>query len=171
MGLVNHSVKRPTMCKRLFLPTTKYQSDHRTRAAARLCANSGRGLWQVALLAAWLGMSCDKPSGAADGSTVRVAAASDLAVALPKLNEAWHANAAPYATFTFAASRKLSEQIAQGADFDVALLAGSSNLDRVMTTGRCNRASRIRVGAGPWAQPTDAAERFGRCRHQIREHR
>jgi molybdate transport system substrate-binding protein len=104
---------------------------------------------RAALLFAAMCMSCRQRAVAADTSAVRVAAASDLAVALPKLNEVWHAQSASSANFTFAASRKLGEQIAQGADFDVALLAGPNNLERTIATGRCAGSTRIRIGAGP----------------------
>jgi molybdate transport system substrate-binding protein len=103
----------------------------------------------AALLFAGMCLSCHTPASTADTRPLRVAAASDLAIALPKLSESWHAQAMPYASFTFAASRKLGEQIAQGAGFDVALLAGPDNLERVMATVRCNGSTRIRIGAGP----------------------
>jgi molybdate transport system substrate-binding protein len=64
-------------------------------------------------------LGCQRPQT----SPLRIAAASDLQLALPKLTDRFQARTGITASITFGASRQLAEQIKQGAPFDVFLAA------------------------------------------------
>jgi molybdate transport system substrate-binding protein len=66
------------------------------------------------------------PVGAAKPSSLRIAAASDLQSALPRLGERFQAKTGIVVSPTFGASGLLSQQIKQGAPYDVFLSANEA---------------------------------------------
>ena len=87
---------------------------------------------------------------------LRIAAASDLQLALPKLADRFQAKTGIAATLTFGASGQLAEQIKHGAPFDVFLAANESFVrdlaDRRVDQARFGSSLRARI-AGPGGLP------------------
>src|ERR1700735_4288026 len=71
----------------------------------------------------------------AQPAPLRIAAASDLQLALPKLVERFQASTGTKTSLTFGASGQLDEQIQQGAPFDV-FLSANENFVRDLAAGR-----------------------------------
>ena len=70
-----------------------------------------------------------------DKATLRVAAASDLRNAFPKLSERFEQISGIKATATFGASGHLAQQIKQGAPFDLFLAANRAFVDDLVAEG------------------------------------
>jgi molybdate transport system substrate-binding protein len=94
-----------------------------TRCAQMLRRSSvaGAHAWLLAVMCL-LATGCAR----SQAPPLRIAAASDLQVVLPKLVERFQAKAGTRATMTFGASGQLAEQIKQGAPFDVFLSANET---------------------------------------------
>jgi molybdate transport system substrate-binding protein len=91
-------------------------------------------IWLLALVPWWI-MGCGNPRGAARPdpaararslSPLRIAAASDLQAALPRLGERFRIRNGIAITPTFLSSGVLAQQIKQGAPYDVFLAANES---------------------------------------------
>ena len=83
----------------------------------RLC-HSTTHAWLLAVMCLAIA-GCER----AERAPLRIAAASDLQLALPKLADRFQASTGIKASLTFGASGQLAEQIKQGAPFDVFLSA------------------------------------------------
>lgn len=105
----------------------------------------------ITLIAASFGSACRKNEAI---SPLRIAAASDLSVALPKIAEHFGGPATPMPALTFASSGKLAAQIDEGAPFEIFFSAGAIHLDRVIASGKCRADTRTRIGAGPLVMVT-----------------
>lgn len=68
---------------------------------------------------------------------VRVAAASDLAIAFTELGAAFEKKTGQKVSFSFGASGLLARQIAEGAPFDVFAAANASFVDEAVKSGQC----------------------------------
>jgi molybdate transport system substrate-binding protein len=93
----------------------------------------------VALLGASLtGCGDDRsPSGiASPAAEITVAAASDLRPAFEELGEAFSRRSGTRVTFSFGSSGQLSEQIVNGAPFDLFASAAVEYVDKVIAAGR-----------------------------------
>lgn len=87
----------------------------------------------LAVLAATGG--CARQHAATPNEPLRVAAASDLQAALPKLVERYRALGGGEVSLSFGASGQLAEQVRQGAPFDVFLAANRSFVDDLAKRG------------------------------------
>jgi molybdate transport system substrate-binding protein len=90
------------------------------RTSRRSCAAVLHG-WLIAVMLL-PALSCTRPAA----EPLRIAAASDLQAALPKLNDRFQSRTGIATTITFGASGQLAEQIKQGAPFDVILSANEA---------------------------------------------
>ncbi len=91
---------------------------------------SGAHAWLLAVM-------CLPASGCgrSQPAPLRIAAASDLQLALPKLAERLQASGGKVASITFGASGQLAEQIKQGAPFDVFLSANETFVQGLASEG------------------------------------
>jgi molybdate transport system substrate-binding protein len=87
----------------------------------RLCRRSTTHAWLLAVMCLAVA-GCER----AEPAPLRIAAASDLQLALPKLVDRFRASTGTEASLAFGASGQLAEQIKQGAPFDVFLSANES---------------------------------------------
>ncbi len=94
----------------------------------------------LVLLIASLGCGGVTNDGARPAS-IRIAAASDLRNACPKLTERFEQKTGIKVTSTFGASGQLAAQIAQGAPFDLFLAANQSFVDDLAAKGLIEAAS------------------------------
>ena len=81
----------------------------------------GKQAWLLAIICLAT-PGCGRP----ETKPLRIAAASDLQLALPKLTDRFQASSGIVASITFGASGQLAEQIKQGAPFDVFLSANET---------------------------------------------
>jgi molybdate transport system substrate-binding protein len=91
-------------------------------------------------------VGCNKKSdgtkeGSAKQTTVRVAAASDLAKAFGEVGTAFAAKTGITPTFDFGSSGLLAKQIEQGAPFFLYAAANKAFVDQVVKTGKCDGAT------------------------------
>jgi molybdate transport system substrate-binding protein len=82
----------------------------------------GAPAWLLAVMCL-PGLGCARPQ---TKTPLRIAAASDLQLVLPRLTERFEARTGVVASITFGASGQLAEQIKQGAPFDVFLSANET---------------------------------------------
>ncbi len=95
-----------------------------------------RSLIALTLLATGCGSPRSNPAARPpEAPTLRVAAASDLQVALPALAERFTKESGVKTSLTFGASGQLAEQIKQGAPFDVFLAANQSFVNDLAAQG------------------------------------
>lgn len=92
------------------------------------------------VLVGWAGAGCDggpeaPPSATKLGEPLRVAAAADLQIVLPKLIKAFEESSGVAASATFGASGNLAAQIRQGAPFDVFLSADLAFVEELGAEG------------------------------------
>ena len=83
------------------------------------------------------GCSSSKPAG----STVRVAAASDLSRAFEELDKAFTAKTGITPVVDFGSSGMLEKQIEQGAPYGLFLAANRPYVDQVVAAGKCDAAT------------------------------
>jgi molybdate transport system substrate-binding protein len=83
--------------------------------------------------------ACGMPAG---GDTILIAAASDLAAALPELTRAFQEESGTRVEATLGSSGQLAQQVLQGAPIDVFLSADEEWIDRLEAAGRVDPASR-----------------------------
>jgi molybdate transport system substrate-binding protein len=103
----------------------------------------GTRTWLVA--ATCIGaLGCKRPQT----PPLRIAAASDLQLALPKLTNRFQARTGIAASITFGASGQLAEQIKQGAPFDVFLAANESFVSELARGGFIKAGSMHRYARG-----------------------
>jgi molybdate transport system substrate-binding protein len=114
-------------------------------AAMATCFRIAGRLWIVALVAAAV-VGCvgngpgsiggdDDEAVEPAGNILRIAAASDLQSALPKIAERFTADTGIKTTLVFGASGQLTEQITRGAPFDVFLCANESFVQSLANDG------------------------------------
>ncbi len=101
--------------------------------------------WMLPFLAGWIVGCGDAAVGtsAPSAPAIRIAAASDLQVALPKLGAAFQALRGVEVQPTFLSSGVLARQIEQGAPFDLFLSADESYVARLARQGTI-RANSVR---------------------------
>ena len=123
------------------------QRINRMRRCARTLRQSavfGAPAWLLAVM-------CLPGPGCAHPQTItplRIAAASDLQLALPKLTERFQASSGIAASITFGASGQLAEQIKQGAPFDVFLSANEAFVQDLAKAGFVKPSSVQRYARG-----------------------
>jgi molybdate transport system substrate-binding protein len=79
---------------------------------------------------------------------VRVAAASDLALAFAELGRLFEARTGQKVTFSFAASGVLTKQLAQGAPYDLFAAANASFAESAVASGACRAGSKTNYARG-----------------------
>jgi molybdate transport system substrate-binding protein len=87
-------------------------------------------------------------SGARQGEPLRVAAASDLALAFKDVGAAFEKETGKRVDFTFGSTGLLAKQISQGAPFDVFAAANMSFVDDVVKDGSCLGETRALYARG-----------------------
>jgi molybdate transport system substrate-binding protein len=119
-------------------------------------------------------LGCSKKGGSGDqtgegarkGDPLRVAAASDLALAFKDVGDAFEKKTGKHVDFSFGSTGLLAKQIAEGAPFDVFAAANISFVDDVVKAGACDGATKALYARGrivvwskdPWAVPKDIAD-------------
>src|SRR5262245_48571546 len=111
-------------------------------------------------------VACKNSSGARQGEPLRVAAASDLALAFKEVGDAFEKKSGKHVDFSFGSTGLLAKQIAEGAPFDVFAAANVSFVDDVIRDGHCFGETKSLYARGrivlwakdPWALPKDVAE-------------
>ena len=96
----------------------------------------------VALLAAASARAEDKPV------TIKVAAASDLAVAFKDVGAAFESASHAHVVFSFGSTGLLEKQIEEGAPFDVFAAANQTFVDDAVKAGACDGASKAMYARG-----------------------
>jgi molybdate transport system substrate-binding protein len=95
-----------------------------------------------ALVTLVLGLAgCSKKSDGAKATSVRVAAASDLAKAFSDVGAAFTKKTGITPTFDFGSSGLFAKQIEQGAPFHLYAAANRSFVDQVVKTGKCDAST------------------------------
>src|SRR4051812_37752156 len=92
----------------------------------------------VTLLAFLTVAGCGKKQASSDGTTIRVAAASDLARAFDDVGKAFEKKTHIKTTFDFGSSGLLAKQIEQGAPFSLFAAANKNFVDQVVKSGKCD---------------------------------
>jgi molybdate transport system substrate-binding protein len=104
--------------------------------------------------------------GARKGEPLRVAAASDLALAFKDVGDAFEKKSGKHVDFSFGSTGLLAKQIAEGAPFDVFAAANISFVDDVVRGGACLGETKALYAKGrivlwskdPWALPKDVSD-------------
>lgn len=112
------------------------------------------------LLLALLVLTTGCSAQAGEDGPLLVAAASDLGPAFTELGEAYERDTGRAVTFTFGSSGQLSQQIANGAPFEVFASANEAYVDDVLEAGQGDRQSKAQYALGQlvvWTRP-DAAQ-------------
>jgi molybdate transport system substrate-binding protein len=109
----------------------------------RRASISGTHAWLVTVMCVAI-PACSRPKTA----PLRIAAASDLQLALPKLTERFQASTGIAVSITFGASGQLVEQIKQGAPFDVFLSANETFIRDLASGGFIKPGSMHRYARG-----------------------
>jgi molybdate transport system substrate-binding protein len=110
--------------------------------------------------------ACKNSSGARQGEPLRVAAASDLALAFKEVGDAFEKQTGKHVDFTFGSTGLLAKQISEGAPFDVFAAANMSFVDDVVKAGACAgetkalyaRGHLVLWSKGPQALPKDISQ-------------
>jgi molybdate transport system substrate-binding protein len=105
-------------------------------------------------------------NGARQGDPLRVAAASDLALAFKEVGTAFETESGKKVEFSFGSTGLLAKQIAEGAPYDVFAAANVSFVDDVVKAGACLGDSKALYARGriviwskdPQALPKDISE-------------
>jgi molybdate transport system substrate-binding protein len=105
-------------------------------ASSPVCAHLVLGMMALSPI-----MACPTPS-TAPPAPLRVAAAADLAVAMPALIAAFKANGGSDVVVTVGASGQLAAQLKAGAPYDVFLAANEGFVDDVVGDGACAATSK-----------------------------
>ncbi|TVR41099.1 MAG: molybdate ABC transporter substrate-binding protein [Planctomycetota bacterium] len=92
--------------------------------------------------------ACGGPSGHSTTGPLRIAAASDLAFALPELIALYQQSHPGAVTTTLGSSGLLTRQIAQGAPYDVFFSANMAFIDDLVSDGHGLAASQALYGRG-----------------------
>jgi molybdate transport system substrate-binding protein len=102
----------------------------------------------IALFAVALALAgCKKPAPV-DKPAVRVAAASDLALAFKEVGAAFEKQTGQKVIFSFGSTGLLAKQIAEGAPFDLFAAANMSFVDDVVKAGTCDAATKSLYARG-----------------------
>jgi molybdate transport system substrate-binding protein len=117
-------------------------------------------------LALALAPSGCKHSGTRQGDPLRVAAASDLALAFKTLGDAFEKESGKHVDFSFGSTGLLAKQISEGAPFDVFAAANVSYVDDVVRDGSCFGDTKALYARGrivlwakdPWLLPKGIEE-------------
>ena len=118
------------------------------------------------LLVLALALAACKHQGARQGEPLRVAAASDLALAFKTLGDAFEKDSGKHVDFSFGSTGLLAKQISEGAPFDVFAAANVSFVDDVVKDGSCYGDTKALYARGrivlwtrdPWLLPKDLSE-------------
>ncbi|NVB83008.1 MAG: molybdate ABC transporter substrate-binding protein [Kofleriaceae bacterium] len=98
-----------------------------------------------ALVVSLVAVACSKKDGAKEGSgnqtSVRVAAASDLAKAFNEVGAAFAKKTGITPSFDFGSSGLFAKQIEQGAPFYLYAAANKSFVDQVVKSGKCDAST------------------------------
>ena len=110
-----------------------------------------------------LGLSsgCDDKTTPNPPTAVRVAAASDLALAFEELGAAFEREYRMPITFSFGSSGLLAKQILEGAPFDLFAAASLSFVERTVASGACDKTTVTPHARGRivlWSKPAAGAE-------------
>lgn len=115
--------------------------------------SGGFPAWLLPLMGWWIAGCGDstrgtpsQPSAGAGSSPLRIAAASDLQAALPRLGERFQASRGVAITATFLSSGVLAKQIQQGAPFDI-FLSANEGFVRDLTAGGTIRPESVHAYA------------------------
>jgi molybdate transport system substrate-binding protein len=99
----------------------------------------------LALVVSLVAVGCSKKAGSNEGSgkqtSVRVAAASDLAKAFTEVGDAFTAKTGIKPAFDFGSSGLFAKQIEQGAPFYLYAAANKSFVDQIVKTGKCDAST------------------------------
>ncbi len=79
---------------------------------------------------------------------VRVAAAADLAAAFEELGKVFEQQSGQKVIFSFGSTGQLTQQVTQGAPFDVLAAANVSFVDQAVTAGACEGSTRALYARG-----------------------
>jgi molybdate transport system substrate-binding protein len=108
-----------------------------------------RAVALAVLIAAASAGACDRGRSApAKKEPVRVAAASDLAVAFKEVADAFQVASGNRVELTFGSTGLLAKQIAEGAPYDVFAAANVSYVDDVVRAGACDGATKRAYAKG-----------------------
>jgi molybdate transport system substrate-binding protein len=109
----------------------------------------------VVLAVLALASGCGKKSSGPGGS-IRVAAASDLAIAFEEIAKAFEKKTGTRAVLTFGSTGLLAKQVQEGAPFDVFAAANVSYVDQVVKAGACDGSTQELYARGRlaiWTRP------------------
>jgi molybdate transport system substrate-binding protein len=109
----------------------------------------GRRAWLLGL--AFLIAGCgkkDAPEGAAPQGPIKVAAASDLALAFKEMGAAFEKKSGRRVVFSFGSSGNFAKQIAEGAQYDLFASANTGYVDEVVKAGACEGETKALYGRG-----------------------
>jgi molybdate transport system substrate-binding protein len=84
----------------------------------------------------------------AHAESIKVAAASDLAVAFKDVGDAWQKQSGNGVVFSFGSTGLLEKQLVEGAPFDVFAAANQSFVDDAVKAGACDGASKALYARG-----------------------
>jgi molybdate transport system substrate-binding protein len=98
-------------------------------------------------------------SSHSDGHTVRVAAASDLSVALPALAQAFTQKTGITPVFDFQSSGLLAKQIEAGAPYSLFAAASRTYVDQVIASGKCDASTAQSYSRGTLVVWTNSGEK------------
>ncbi len=93
-------------------------------------------------------LACTRREAPAPPRPLRVAAASDLAVAFAEIGKDFEAETGRRVEFSFGSTGLLAKQIARGAPFDVFAAANESSVDEVVKSGACSAETRVAYAEG-----------------------
>jgi molybdate transport system substrate-binding protein len=114
-----------------------------------MSSRSSRGLLAALALAALGSMhaACNRDAPATS-STIRVAAAADLAIALREVAADYEKKTGTKVVSTFGSTGMLAKQIAEGAQYDVFFAANVSFVDDVIEAQACDAATKAPYARG-----------------------
>jgi molybdate transport system substrate-binding protein len=102
----------------------------------------------AALLAPLGACSRESPGAAPDEAPLKVAAASDLALAFEEVGAAYSKETGKKVVFSFGSTGMYAKQIDEGAPFDVFAAANVKFVDEVVAAGRCRGDTRTLYARG-----------------------
>ncbi len=103
--------------------------------------------WAVLIGVALAAGGCSRSSPASP-ATLKVAAASDLALVFPEIGALLEKETGTKVVFSFGSSGLLAKQVADGGPFDVYAAANVSFVDELIAKERCTADSRVLYGIG-----------------------